>query len=73
MNEIPKNRVMLNEAIESSVNRIPFLKRFFVNNDPYYTIRLKILEYLGDGFTFNEFSSANINMLLIEAEKRGDL
>ena len=75
------NRVELREGIIDSIERIPFLKRFVTpnnyNNDSLSSASLN--EYM-DGVegwnvltTHSPMQSADINMVLSEAEKRGDL
>ena len=72
-----KNRVMYQEEISKSIDRIPFLKRFLNNN---YSIMCpfsidKINKYMGYEFYSKQshFTSASINIILEYAEKRGDL
>jgi hypothetical protein len=72
-----KNRVEFAEDILSSINRIPFLKRFMYKDSemicPFdYN---KINEYLGYEYLNSEslLTSDSINHVLEEAEKRGDI
>jgi hypothetical protein len=74
-----ENRVEYGEDMWGSVERIPFLKRFFRNGN--YLVPLdyiKMNEYMGNILPFpltadRPCLSSDINCLLEEAEKRGDL
>ncbi len=67
-------RVYYQESILNSLERIPFLKRFWTGHNFDH---LKMNEYMGNTWeprTSNHpFTSADINVLLQEAERRGDI
>lgn len=70
----PKNRLVKFESIGDSCKRIPFLNKFF--KDGYMRDHAesldKIHEYIG-GVKFKYITRENIDEVLVEAEKRGDL
>jgi hypothetical protein len=77
-----KNRVEYQEDVKASIERIPFLKRFLWGDDgipphvgacPYFDPS-KINEYMGFHWTKKRsLTSKNMNEILEEAERRGDL
>jgi len=76
-----KNRVKYQEYILESIGRIPFLKKFLWDKDtdrndmqcPYFDPD-KINKYMGYHWTKDKkLSSKNMNEILEEAERRGDL
>jgi histone deacetylase complex regulatory component SIN3 len=72
-----KNRVDYQEDIAESIKRIPFLKRFLVEYSSINMSSSKINDYLGykhiNPHSEMVMTSLAINVLLAEAEKRGDL
>jgi len=67
-----KNRVEFQERIEDSVERIPFLKRFFIKGELLTSAIGRMNAYMGVAF-MESLESAKVNELLEEAERRGDL
>jgi hypothetical protein len=70
-----KNRVDNHECIYDSLERIPFLKNFTgIRESTLFSIH-KINKYMGyEHITIHDtMTSASINMVLQEAEKRGDI
>jgi hypothetical protein len=84
-----KNRVEYKESISDSIDRIPFLRQFEIKvkktinqNTPFhedisYSLLYykKINEYMGYDYVRpdEELTSRSVNIVLEEAEKRGDL
>jgi hypothetical protein len=75
-----KNRVEYQEDVELSIERIPFLKKFLRGDyQPFFYICPfdidKINKYLGYEHLTPEsiMTSGSVNVLLAEAEKRGDI
>lgn len=76
-----KNRVHFQERIENSIERIPFIKKFItkypeggfildINKMNKYMKKVKNWEILTN---YHSKSSHHINLILQEAERRGDL
>jgi len=72
-----KNRVHHLEDIVDTVERIPFLKKFFRKNETNIEATCRINKYIGSDYGVMRdnggFSSRRMNGVLIEAEKRGDI
>lgn len=75
-----KNRVFYQEVILDSMERIPFIKRFWSDaildedGDPGWFDSEKINAYMGYKWTKDRLvTSDSINEILEEAERRGDL
>lgn len=79
--EKPWNRVLKNEGIAESVDRIPFLEQFFLGANIVgmslvpFASSMRVNEYMGRVVAVpgRPITSDLINELLEEAEKRGDL
>lgn len=76
MGEIVGNSVEFQESIVSAVSRIPFLKRFYSSDwSPHVLINeyMQGVETWVDLTVESPVTSVDINVVLNEAEKRGDV